>query len=161
MLNNISWQGYWTTLALLTVAYYFFLYLRYFRSDVKAYLQRQKPATATPTAMPSVATFLKEQVQPSLFPYEEDDEFATPADTTVQAVYACMDELTAYFESAKKAKVMKAEVTYALQRILQKYPALQTSDYKESILKIIQTEAKHHCSIHLSDEEISKVWMMT
>lgn len=161
MLNNISWQGYWVTLALLTAGYYLVVYLLYFRKDFKISLPGKAGLPKSPSASPAVTSFLKEQAQPSLFrDGETEDEFSTPTDPTEQAVYACMDELTAYFESAKKAKVMKTEVLFAVQRILQKYPSLQTSEYKVSITKVIQTEAEHHCSVHLNEEEMRKVWMI-
>lgn len=161
MLNNISWQGYWATLALLTAGYYLVIYLRYFRKDLQVFLQQRRPSTTSPSATPAVAAFLKEQTQPSPFSEDTGPDFQTPAEGEESLVYAFIDELNAYFESARKAKVMKAEVLFAVQRILQKYPSLNESSYKESIGNVIRTEAEHHCSVHLSEEEISKVWMMT
>lgn len=162
MLNNISWQGYWTTLALLTAAYYFLVYWRYFRKDLLSALSKRNPVSSTPAVSPAVASFLHEQAHSPLTTREvPEDDFCLPTDPVEQTVYSCMDELNAYFESAKKAKMMKAEVLFALERILQKYPSLTGSAYTESIGNVIRTEAEHHCAVHLSEEDISKVWKRT
>jgi hypothetical protein len=159
MFKGISWQGYWTTLALLTAGYYFVVYLRYFRKVFNPFARQQESAAAAPAVSPAVASFLQEQTQGSLFPDTETQaEFSLPTEPQEQAVYACLDEVSAYFAAAKKAKVAKAEVLFALGRILQKYPSLQTSEYQDSVNNVLQAEAEHHCSVHFSAEEMRQVW---
>src|SRR5437763_396560 len=117
MLYNVTWQGYWITLVPLTAGYYLALYLLYFRKEFPIVLLKRKAATKTPSASPAVATFLKEANQPSLFP-DTDDEFSTPTEGNESLVYACMDEIAAYFESSKGRKIVKEECVFALQTIL-------------------------------------------
>lgn len=157
MLNNISWQGYWTTIVLLTLAYYIVLYLVYFRRQLPSLLAKRESSPKQPTASPAVASFLQAQNQPSLFPEETADEFTVP-DGEEGIVYACMDELNAYFEGAKKQKIAKPELLFALQRILAKHPSLKQSAYKASLSNVIVSEAEHHCSLHLSEAEVVQVW---
>jgi hypothetical protein len=38
MINNISWQGYWMSIALLTGSYYLVILLLYYRNDFKYWL---------------------------------------------------------------------------------------------------------------------------
>lgn len=158
MLNNISWQGYWVTFAVLTTGYYLIIYLLFYRSDFKIVLPFREPVKKSPSSSPAITSFLQQQNQPSLFE-EDGSEFTSPVNNSEEhLVYACMDELNAYFEEVKKTKCIKEEFIYALQRILSKYLSLRTSSYKESLTKVIVSEAEHQCSIHLSEDDVVKVW---
>ena len=158
MLTNITWKGYWTTLAILTAGYYLAIYLLYFRKDFEIILPKRQSEAKSPSATPAVVSFLKEVNQPSLFP-DEANELSTPADGNESLVYACMDEVAAYFSEAKAGKCVKSEVIYAMQRLLAKYPSLKGSPYKDSINNLIASEAQHHCSLQLNSEEMRQVWL--
>ncbi|HWJ29135.1 MAG TPA: hypothetical protein VNS32_21515, partial [Flavisolibacter sp.] len=53
MLHTISWQGYWTTLALITVGYYLAIYLLYFRKDFGIISYRKLIKAEEDTPLPS------------------------------------------------------------------------------------------------------------
>ena len=156
MFSNISWQGYWITLALISAGYYLVIYLLYYRNDFKIIIPKklQNHSGNTSSAFSSVE---KPSGQPSLF--EENRNVLHPTDAEDRLVSSLMDELTAYFEEAKKFKCVKEEVIYALQRILSKFPAVKSSVYKESLTNVIVSEAELHCSIHLSADDMVKVWL--
>ena len=161
MLNNITWQGYWATLALLSAGYYLVIYLLYYRNDFTVPFKGHKDLVKSPTASHAINTFLKEQVQPTLFDDDEgEDDFATPSPGSEEGmVYACMDELSAYFESSKRSKIVKQELLYGLEKILSKHPTLKSSEFKESLSKVIVSEAEHTCSIRLNEEDVDRVWL--
>lgn len=69
-------------------------------------------------------------------------------------VYACMDEITAYFEAVFKTTCEKEKLINSLQLLLQKYPAIKNSQYKESLTNVIVTQCENRCSIHLSAEDV-------
>jgi hypothetical protein len=156
MFNHISWQGYWTMLALLSVGYYLFIYLLYFRSDFKLSFPSKKRSNLSD----SFLSIQSEGGHESDTKISDDPDFRIPGKSTDEHfVYAMLDEVAAYFNEAKKEKVVKEELLYSLQRIVLKYPTIQDSTYKESINPVIISEAAHHCSVHITSEEMGRVWL--
>jgi hypothetical protein len=147
MFNSISWQGYWIFLAILLAGYYLVIYLLYFRSDFSI-----KPAGNrrlwTPVEQGGAG-------QSSLFPSAA--AAGTPEVDLLAS--ACVDELGAYFREASRSKTTKEELLFALTQLLSKYPSLPLSEYIVSINNLIRSEAEHHCSIHISSEEVVSVWL--
>jgi hypothetical protein len=150
MINKISWQGYWTCIALLLGGYYLAVILLYYRNEVKV-LFRSKSLNPYPAPVPKITHSFKDAGTAPEFPapLENSDEFI---------FNTCMDELNAFFEEAKKSKTIKEELLYALQRILQKYPSIKSSQYKESFEKIIVSQCKHICSVHLNERDVACIW---
>jgi len=139
MFNTISWQSYLTTLALVIAIYYAFLLIFYYRNDLEVLVRS------------------KNESQPF---QANGEEFQRPSvDSDEGIVYACMDEVNAFFEEAKKRKWHKNELTYAIQSIVKKYPAIRTSGYKKSVSTVLQNQCEHICNIHISAEELEHVWL--
>src|SRR6187402_2716337 len=108
MFNNISWQGYWLTIALLSTGYYLTVYLLYFRNDFKVFFNR-KLSVNNHSHFVSPGSDLKQETsnsQPSLF--DDAIEFQSPDPHSEEAiVYACIDEIDAFLNEAKKSKCIK------------------------------------------------------
>jgi hypothetical protein len=138
MFNNISWQGYWTTLALISVGYYLVIYLVYYRIDFKLRLH-QKPSGETVASLFNFSS-----------PIEKSDE---------RLIDDFMDEVRAFFEQARRKKCVKEELIYSLKIILKKFPSLKDSGFSQSLNHVIATECNHICSIHLSEDELKYVWL--
>ena len=157
MFNAISWQGYWTAIALTAIIYYAIILLLYYRQDLQGWLQkkstRREAVPATPFPTPDKGPHL----QTSLFEAETDFQ-APPIDTAEQTFYACMDELSAFFEAAKSRRWQRAQLLQTLKQVLSKYPALQNTEYKTSIVQIVQVQSEQYCSIHLKAEEVVGLW---
>ena len=141
MINNISWQGYWITLALISAGYYLFIYLLYYRSDFKVWIHR-KPYNSQGIASASVSV-----ARPSI---EQNAE---------GLIDSCIDEINAFFEEARRNKTMKKELIYSLQLLLKKYPSLKNSEYQESLSNVIAAQCEHICSVHLNADEVRHVWL--
>lgn len=162
MFNNISWQGYWVSIAILTAGYYLVIYLLYFRKDVSigwnksSTSEEENPFTSfTADSAASQSAAIK---QHTLF--HNSEEFQHPAKDTVEgAVYMCIDEVSAYLEEAKRNKCVKEELLYALQSILRKYPAIAASEYKESVTTVLVDQCEYYCSVHLSADDVLCVWV--
>ena len=155
MFNTISWQSYWTFVAVTAAGYYLIVYLVYFRKTVVSIFQKSGDT------QPGEEAFIlhkEEQHQPTLF----DQDNKAPTDTATgeneHILHACLDELNAFFENQKKTKVIKRELMFGLYTIFEKYPSIRNSDYKESITNLIATQCENICSIHLSAEELKGVW---
>jgi hypothetical protein len=153
MFNSITWQGYWVSLALLTLAYYLIVYLFFYRGDFKISIPPRRDSNCPDLSTPSPV------VQPPSFGVQEK-EVIDPVNTNPEGVvYALMDELVAYFEEAKRAKVIKPEFLYAIRRLLLKYPSIKSTPYQASVSNVIISEAQHICSVHISEAEMAGVWL--
>lgn len=151
MFSNISWQQYWSSVVIIILAYYLVIYLLYFRKGFALLLpSRRHELNLIPKG--------KEESQPSLFENDGLESKQMTANNEEHIAYACMDELNAFFENQKASKAVKSEVLNALHGVLQKYPLLRNSDYKESITNVIVMQCENICSIHLSAEELKGVW---
>lgn len=164
MFNNISWQGYWLALALTVAFYYLAILLFYYKGKVLQVLFQLKYgarslATATGTPPVQISGNAPSGVQQPV-PTEDLSDFENPAaDSLEYMVYACMDELTAYFEEAKAVRCNKEDILHAIKRIADKYPAIGASEYKSSLSGIISTQCESICSIHLSEGDVHGVWL--
>src|SRR4030095_7315451 len=99
MFNNVSWQGYWTVLALLAAGYYLVIYLLYFRNDFKVSFRKRPVSIASPGEI--------------LF-HQSDESFYQPSGTEngERLAESCMDEINAYFDQSKQRKCIKEELVY-------------------------------------------------
>jgi hypothetical protein len=130
MFNFISWQGYWTFLALACGLYYLVIYFLYFRNHFK----------------------LKSLSQLSDLPFAVEEE-------EKDMIYGCMGELNAFFEQSLKEQPLKEEMLYKLKRMLRKYPQLKNSSYTKSLNHAIRNGFEKTIAIHLSEEDLSRVWL--
>ena len=154
MLNNISWQGYWTTLAVLTVLYYGFVFIFIYR---RALLQRlnnrlyNSPVTSDHTANALSPQFRDSNANGSQF--EEDEPAYLPS------VRSLVDEVQALFESTEKNSYSKATLLRSLQGITQKYEGVKGTAYQHSVSSLIIFLAEQHCAFHLSGGDMDRVWL--
>lgn len=153
MFNNISWQGYWTSIAIFTAGYYLSIYLLYFRRDFgilfpSGLSRGEEHSFDFGSSTKSNKTAIS-----------ESEEFQTPdTDSQEAIVYACIDELDAFFNECKKSKCLKEEMISSIQAILKKYPSLKASGYKASLTNVIVGQCEHICSIHFKADDVDRVW---
>jgi hypothetical protein len=132
MMNNIGWQSYWLTIALLCAGYYLVIYIIYFRNDfvlrsAKAGLKKSENSLAA-------------ELSP------EEHLFNT-----------CLNELTAFFEEAKQTEWNKDDLTNSLKKLFNKYSSLNTTEYYGLLTHIVVGQCESNCSIRLSSEEVQGV----
>ena len=138
---NISWQGYWIWLAVISAGYYLVIYLLYYRHDLKVWIH-PKPYNSD-----GIVPASESIIQPHV---EKDAE---------RLIDSCIDELNAFFEESRRKKIMKEELIYSLQLLLKKYPSLKDSEYKESLTNLIATQCEDTCLVRLNADEVYHVWL--
>jgi hypothetical protein len=149
MFSNVSWQEYWTSLVVITLVYYLVIYLVCFRKGSRL---------SSPKQVFNLDNLAKEENQSTLFEVENSGFKQTVKESEEHIIEACMDELNAFFENQKKRKAIKSDLMFGLYTILQKYPSVRKSGYKESLTNVIANQCENICSIHLSAEELKGVW---
>jgi len=162
MFNNISWQSYWIAIALFSAGYYLVIYVLYFRHDFVIRRSKASTSAAESSFLSQTTTGQDSQSgaaqQSFLFNHPED--FQRPEMNTMEhTVYTCMDEINAFLEEARRGKCVKEDVIVDLHRILRKYPTISTSEYKESLTNVIVGQCEYRCSVHLSADDVVRVWL--
>ena len=132
MFNNISWGGYWSVLSILVVIYYLYVFLVYYRNDIRNFQTIKKVGH---------------------FQHETGDE------GILHMVQSLIDEVTAYLYQAAQGAAIKQEIIFAMQQIIKKYPGIKFTPHENNINNLIQSECKDKCAIVLSAEEIKQVWI--
>lgn len=160
MFNNVSWQGYWLAMAFITIGYYLTIYLLYFRTDFQILIKRTSGHDENDIPLFFPGNSIEEQMEnatPSIFEGVAEPPLP-PYGTDEYLLEAFIDELNAFFEGTKHSKIVKEELIYSLQMILLKYPAIKTPDNKMALMNLIFVQCKNICSIHLSKEDVVRVW---
>ena len=132
MFTQISWSSYIVTVLLLSAVYYLFIGYLYYRNDLLQLVSGKRITTNDNVVS-------KQRHQP--------------------LIQSFSGEVKAFMKQAGKDKLDKNDIIQSLQLLLKKYPTLKDSASQESIQNLIVNECTSYCSIHLSDEELSVLWI--
>ena len=153
MFTNISWTAYIVVVALLLVAWYLFIGLRYYSNDLKdLFLRREKPDTF-PDRAPVLAfteedhNYSETHLPVSHYPNDPLDQ--------VEELSSKLREAVA--ESASK-NYSKEEFISLLRRTVTGFPELIGSPFKETIHDLILSECEKQGFIHLMAVELEIIW---
>jgi hypothetical protein len=155
MLSNISWQGYWTTLAITTVLYYILVFVFFYRSAFVQYFQRQ---IVNHKFHPELGTEIPLQMGLS---GKQSVTVANKADKPeyVPAVHSLVDEVHAFFESTDPRSHSKTSLLATLKSIVQKHAGVKGTPYQYSLNNLILFLAEQNGELHLSAEEVGSIWL--
>lgn len=142
MFSSISWSTYWSVLAGVSILYYAFLLIGYYRNE---FASLAGGAIKTKNKLSSVTP------EPAV---------AISDSTDVSAIQAMADEVGHFLSQSAENGHLKNEIMFGLNQIVKKYPSLQLSPYRPELEQMISFECQTKCSIHLSEEEIQQVWLV-
>jgi predicted glycosyl hydrolase (DUF1957 family) len=149
---TISWTGYVLTIALLTAGYYLAIYLLYFRADFSIL-----PSTSSRHPFSEMADKREEGSWKGEGTHPVESGFEDNVDSE-ELLHACLDEITAFFEEARRSKSSKETILPSLRRLLLKYPTLQ-KDFKNLISHVIMVQCQNLCAIRLVAGDVESVWV--
>lgn len=163
MFNSISWTNYVVSVAFLLIAYYAFVGIKFYSSELCLLLQgkRKLPRQLYPE------DDLKDQERNIYFQQSEPDpstshERYAPSvevtDDTIQQVEELTAKLRKAIAEAVSKNYLKEEFILSLQLLLKKYPFLKGSLFLGAINDLIASECKKYGYIHLSAEERVTLW---
>jgi len=154
MFNNISWQGYWTSLAIIVSLYYAYLLLFYFKPERLSLVRYLHKAGLIHSSAPAHV-----KVQTALFSQTELTKEDPEVPDSNPAVISLVDEIQAFFEAAAPNQFTKEFLLQVLRELTRKYPGVRGSAYQHSVSNLIVFLAEQTCSLHLSAEEVKGVWL--
>jgi hypothetical protein len=74
-------------------------------------------------------------------------------------VYDLTEELKGFITDIAERSYIKEEVVTGIQLIINSYKKLEGSSYQKSINDFIKNECEEFCSIHLSEDDIRRIWI--
>jgi hypothetical protein len=160
MLQRISWSAYWAVIVTVLAIYYlvllFLLYRKgfFFKNSVKTISSSRspEPSTGQQSLFQSEAgpygTTPVQNLQPSF----EDDSIVMPL------VHDLIQALREFITEIAERSYVKEEIITGIQFIIKGYSKLKGSPYQKSINDFIKNECEDYCSVHLSEEDVKRVW---
>jgi hypothetical protein len=142
MCSPISWQQFIVTIVVITLLYYGYVGISYYRKDWWHRLRGAKPSNGQ---SPSVAA-----------PAAEASASPGP-NPLLPMVHDLVDEIRALLQ-AEGDEADKDDLSDKLGRLLQKYPTLKGTPFQPSINQLMAIDSKSACAVELSEEEIEGLW---
>lgn len=160
MIRTISWAHFWTVVAALVVLYYIVVAVVFFKGKVSGAARKSR---ATGTSLKSISSSPEEN--------EEDGEIAESVLRTGQDLedrggepdlYPIANELVEtidqFIVKAGKAQMIKEEVFFGIQQLINRYPMLRAAGFKVAINNYIGIALKNNCPFVLDDMELAALW---
>lgn len=162
MLERVSWSTYWTVIVIVALVYYAFLFILFYKNRL-LFRKKVKDTNSIDFRGPA------ETHQPNLFGFEgvanersedrPDQQFAADSNILMPLVHDLIQELKEFIVGIAERSYIKEEVIMGIQVIIRNYKKLEASPYQKSINDFIKSECEDHCSIHLSEEDIRRIWI--
>jgi hypothetical protein len=151
MLNNISWQGYWTLIVLTAILYYVTLLFSFYKTELAQVIRRLPFRAIARTEQSRETKCAEKEISVSAAP-EEGPPY-------LPAVHSLVDEMQSYFEALERGTATKETILASLKQIIKKYPGVKGTAYQHSVSNLIVFLAEQNGSLHLSTEEAGSVWL--
>jgi hypothetical protein len=150
MLNNISWASYLYAISIILLIYYAFVLIVYYRNDLQNRVAGFKRRFDQASAGVNAPT---EKMEADLI--AQNTERDLPGNT--------LHELSLSIQSLIKIGASRnfprEELLLSLQLQLRKYTGEKNTNFKDNVSKFIIAACEDYCSIHLSVEEVSALWI--
>jgi hypothetical protein len=151
MLNNISWVSFLLYTGGALLVYYVVLVV----VKGSGWLVKNSSTGGLPPISAGFKRFWTPQISADQKEEIGEDKGGRLLQTTVHDL---VDELQAFFSSAEKA-ISKDELLAKLKLIITKYPSIKKSRYEEGITNLVGITAANECSIQLTEDELTGLWV--
>lgn len=150
MLNNISWASYVYAITIIVIIYYALVLIFYYRNDLSYLLRKNANRSRS--------------VQTNFYPGKVENDLEKNKDLLIDygqddSIGPLLSNLQALIKNGAARNFPREELLLSLQLKLQQDAALKDSIHKDNISNFIISECKNYCSIHLSGDEVSALWI--
>jgi len=158
MLTNISWGTYVTAVALLLTSWYAFVGFRFYLTEVKGLLSgKHKFRVTGPRSLSMDEPPLPEAEVPPTTHGIDTSAFAVE-DPTFNDVDAVVEKLKSTIADAAKRSVVKEELLTYLHLVLEEFPSVKNSPFRESVSEFIASECNKNDTLTVTAEEADALW---
>ena len=162
MLERISWSTYWAVIVIGLVIYYtvllILLYQKgfFFKGSIKTIPSHS--GTPDPSSNPQRNLFGLEETVIENPGDKHNQQLAADDNILMPIVHDLIQELKEFITGISERSYVKEEVIMGVQIIIKNYKRIEDSPYQKSINDFIKSECEEYCSIHLSEDEIGRIW---
>jgi len=162
MLERISWSAYWTFIVVVLAIYYLILFVLlyqkgfFFKNRVKTIPSpsgKQEPSNQQPNLFGFQDAVREMPGDQNTHQLPVDDKILMPL------VHDLIQGLKVFITDISERSYVKEEIIMGIQVIINNYKRLEDSPYHKSINDFIKNECEDFCSIHLSEEDIRRIWL--
>lgn len=151
MLQSISWSQYISTLLLSIILYYAYVAYKYFRWEILSLIGIKKiDEKGTPIPVAEIKKQFTASNHADFFPKEPLVE----GNGKLQPFW---DEMNAYLAEVKP-QAPKEEVCFAIKKILEKYPELNSTEYKTEAEATICGLLNQYFSEKFTVADMQNIW---
>lgn len=159
MLHHITWHQYFSAIIVIAIIYYLWVILRCYRPEIQKFGNRFRPKSEDlPNALQyqeaepadthkyqteNTAAVAPEKMETEDFP--EDTETIT-------------SQLKAVIQSAAAKPYAPAALIPQLKKILQSFPDIGASPYREAITELVVQECEKTGTALLTEDEVDQWW---
>ena len=156
MLSKISWAEYLLVMGILVSAYYLFILVRFYSSDLMEIILRNRKEK-----LPNLAD-VPEQGQAERQLFNEPERYAQPfeqtTDDTFEHVEHLITALQQIISESADQQADKEEFASRLTGVIYEYPQLKDSAFEQAINELILTECSKYGYLPLNEQEIGLLW---
>jgi len=151
MLNNISWASYVFAISIIVVIYYIFVILLFYRRELQnAFFKSHKSQYHSELSIDGLS------MQEKGFDKAEQSSEAAEQTVPLPDFLLTLQNLVS---TGASNNFPKEEILMSLKLKLQQYHSFKDSGHQVTINQYILTAFESICSIHLSEEDISALWI--
>jgi hypothetical protein len=156
MFKNISWSSYGMFILITLVVYYATIGILYYLNEIKRAFSGKSGSLLK--LNPSKKFVAKNDIQDQNYCLNKDG-FGQHSEESLHALAdECMSDVKNTLQYASNNNLVKQEVIYSLQQLLNKYPTIQDTSFKSFITNYILIECVNYFSIHLDEDELKGIW---
>lgn len=156
MFKNISWSSYGIFILITLLVYYATVGVLYYLNEIKQVFSGNSSLLLRLNRSKKLVT--KNIIQPQA-DHLNKQEFIPQSESSLHPlVNECMNEIKNTLQYAANNNLVRPEVIYSLQQLVNNYPALEDTSFKSFITNYILIECNNYCSIRLDDDELKLIW---
>jgi hypothetical protein len=150
MVNNISWASYLYAISFILVIYYIVVLILYYRNDLQKYFLKSRESFNSPSTN---RTAKVEKNEAQIIEPRINNEHKNGS------IEKLLSNIKSLIKTSASRKFPREELLLSLQLELKNQSAFQDSTYRDIINNYIIEACENYYSIHLSEEEVSALWI--
>ncbi len=175
MFNSISWEQFLTAATLIIGGYYLITAFAFYHREIFGWLRNNKPKNSTPERGPAsnlmgkvhqdpIRTIRKQTVEAdqiqfgSTTPDEESVQSTTDTKMVTGSVADLLQEIKLLGEMIVENKSHLEEGISLFKSLLEHYPNVRDSPFREAVIIIIHTTCKETCHYNLELNDVKTWW---